>query len=65
MKPKLTPVKSRAKPNGKGRPVRMDNPQRITLYLALETKKRAYDIAVSRRCSISRLVEELLDGCKK
>jgi len=47
-----------------GRPVRTDNPQKITLHLALEIKRRAYDIATARRCSISRLVEDLLQGCK-
>jgi hypothetical protein len=47
-----------------GRPVRMDNPQKITLHLALNLKRRAYDLACSRRCSISRLVEDLIEGCK-
>jgi hypothetical protein len=47
-----------------GRPVRTDNPQKITLHLALELKRRAYDLACTRRCSISRLVEDLIAGCK-
>ena len=64
MKPKLSAAKPSRKTKAKGRPVRRDNPQRITLYLALATKRKAYDIAVARRCSISRLVEELLDGCR-
>ncbi len=63
MKPKLSAAKPSRKTNCKGRPVRKDNPQRITLYLALETKRKAYDIALARRCSISRLVEELVDNC--
>lgn len=47
-----------------GRPVRMDNPQKITLHLALDLKRRAYDLACKRRCSISRLVEDLIGACK-
>lgn len=48
-----------------GRPVRNDNPQRITLHLALEIKRRAYELACQRRVSIGRLVEDLIAGCKE
>jgi hypothetical protein len=62
---KRKPVKARkARAKKTGRPVRTDNPQKITLHLALEIKRKAYDIATERRCSISRLVEDLLQGCK-
>ena len=55
------PVRRKAKI---GRPVRTDNPQKITLHLALDLKRRAYDLACKRRCSISRLVEDLIGACK-
>lgn len=50
--------------HGVGRPGRTDNPQRITLYLALETKRKAYEIATNRGCSISQIVEELIEECE-
>jgi uncharacterized OsmC-like protein len=48
----------------KGRPVRTDTPKRITLHLALDVKKKAVDLATARRCSISRLVEDLIHNCE-
>lgn len=48
-----------------GRPVRNDNPQRITLHLALDIKRRAYELACGRRVSIGRLVEDLIADCKE
>jgi hypothetical protein len=49
----------------RGRPVRQDDPQKITLHLALEIKRKAFDIATARRCSIGRLVEDLIAACKE
>lgn len=46
-----------------GRPVRTDNPQKLTLRVALKTKRRAFLLATARRCSIGRLVEDLIDAC--
>ena len=54
-------IPTKAKPTG--RPVRLDNPQRITLRLALGSKQRAFELATTRRCSIGRLVEDLIEGC--
>lgn len=47
-----------------GRPVRMDAPQKTTIHLALEMKRKAFDLACQRRCSIGRLIEDLIAGCK-
>jgi hypothetical protein len=49
----------------RGRPARQDNPQKLTLHLALEIKRRAFDLATARRCSIGRLVEDLIAACKE
>lgn len=49
----------------RGRPARQDNPQKITLHLGLEIKRRAFDLATARRCSIGRLVEDLIAACKE
>jgi hypothetical protein len=49
----------------RGRPVRQDNPQKITLHLALEIKRKAFDLATARRCSIGRVVEDLIAACKE
>jgi hypothetical protein len=49
----------------RGRAVRRDNPQTLTLHLALEFKRRAFDLATARRCSISRLVEDLIAACRE
>ena len=48
-----------------GRPARQDNPQKITLHLALQIKRKAFDLATNRRCSIGRLVEDLIAACKE
>jgi hypothetical protein len=48
-----------------GRPARQDNPQKITLHLALVIKRKAFDLATTRRCSIGRLVEDLIAACKE
>ncbi|NDG73295.1 MAG: hypothetical protein EBY32_18725 [Proteobacteria bacterium] len=48
-----------------GRPARQDDPQKITLHLALEIKRKAFDLATARRCSIGRLVEDLIAACKE
>jgi len=47
-----------------GRPVRMDAPQKTTIHLALEMKRKAFDLACQRRCSIGRLIEDLIAECK-
>ena len=47
-----------------GRPVRMDAPQKTTIHLALALKRKAFDLACQRRCSIGRLIEDLIAGCK-
>jgi hypothetical protein len=49
----------------RGRPARQDNPQKLTLHLALEIKRKAFDLATARRCSIGRLVEDLIAACKE
>ena len=49
----------------RGRPQRQDNPQKITLHLGMEYKRRAFDLATARRCSIGRLVEDLIAACKE
>lgn len=49
----------------RGRPARQDNPQKITLHLALQIKRKAFDLATTRRCSIGRLVEDLIAACKE
>jgi hypothetical protein len=49
----------------RGRPARQDNPQKITLHLALQIKRKAFDLATERRCSIGRLVEDLITACKE
>lgn len=49
----------------RGRPARQDDPQKITLHLALEIKRKAFDLATARRCSIGRLVEDLIAACKE
>jgi len=49
----------------RGRPARQDDPQKITLHLALEIKRKAFDLATCRRCSIGRLVEDLIAACKE
>ena len=49
----------------RGRPTRQDNPQKITLHLAMEIKRKAFDLATVRRCSIGRLVEDLIAACKE
>ena len=48
-----------------GRPAHQDNPQKITLHLALVIKRKAFDLATTRRCSIGRLVEDLIAACKE
>jgi hypothetical protein len=42
----------------------MDAPQKTTIHLALEIKRKAFDLACQRRCSIGRLIEDLIAGCK-
>jgi len=49
----------------RGRPARQDKPQKITLHLALQIKRKAFDLATNRRCSIGRLVEDLIAACKE
>lgn len=46
------------------RPDRTDNPQRLTLYLALETKRKAYELVTIRGCSMSQLAEGLIVECE-
>ena len=75
MKPRVKKAVAARKPSSKaatklalfkrGRPVRQDDPQKITLHLALEIKRKAFDLATSRRCSIGRLVEDLISACKE
>lgn len=57
-------IKPPAESNGVGRPGRTDNPQRLTLYLSLETKRKAYELATIRGCSMSQIVEELIEECE-
>jgi len=49
----------------RGRPARQDKPQKITIHLALQIKRKAFDLATNRRCSIGRLVEDLIAACKE
>jgi hypothetical protein len=58
-------AKARKPSYKRGRPVRQDNPQKITLHLALEIKRKAFDLATARRCSIGRLVEDLIAACRE
>jgi hypothetical protein len=49
----------------RGRPQRQDNPQKTTLNIAPAIKAKAFDLATARRCSIGRLVEDLIAACKE
>ncbi len=48
----------------KGRPTRTDQPQRMTLYLALSTKVKLYRLATQRGMSMGRTVEALIEAAE-
>jgi predicted HicB family RNase H-like nuclease len=37
--------------------------KRLTLRLSLESKRKAHSIAIASNCSVSRVIEELLNNC--
>ena len=58
------PISRKSAPgsNRGARSVRQDKGQ-IKLALGIEVKRRAYDLAKAHRCSIGRLVEDLIAAC--
>jgi hypothetical protein len=47
--------------NAKGRPLRTDRPQRMTLHLALSTKLKLFRLASQQRRSMSQIVDALIE----